>query len=65
MQQNSPDTSKVCNKDVCVQERLIQVPGSYFEGQNGFFQDYLKHRFANSGEQSDKIPPPDNHLWIR
>lgn len=25
-----------------LQERLIQVPGSYLEGQNGFLQDYFK-----------------------
>lgn len=42
MQQNSLDTLKVCNEDMRKQETLIQVPGSYFEGQNGFFQDYFK-----------------------
>lgn len=37
MQQNTLGTLQVWNEDVCVQERLIQVPGSHFEGQNGFF----------------------------
>lgn len=48
-----------------VEERLIRVPGSSFEGQDGFCQEYFKTDFANSDEQSDKIPPLDNHLWIR
>lgn len=48
MQQNSLDTLKVCNKDVRIQERLIQVPGSYFEGQNGFFQDCFKTRILQT-----------------
>lgn len=36
MQWNSPDAWKVRNWDVRVEERLIQVLGSFFEGQDGF-----------------------------
>lgn len=61
----SLDTWKVCNKDVYAEEGLIRVPGSSFEGQDGFLREYFKTDFANSDEQSDKIPPLDNHLWIR
>jgi len=66
MQQNSLDTLKVRNEDRRIQEGLSQVPGSYFEGQNGLFQDYFKTQILQTVvNRVTNIPPPDNQLRIR